>query len=115
MTTPELLAEIIKVELFKSSLNEAEVKTISKSQAVSLIKKNKGKQFTVVYDKRDGSERVLTGRIGVTKYLRGGTLPYNPTSYGLLPVYDDIKEAYRMIVVTTIKLLKFGEVTYEVR
>ena len=110
-----LLLEIIKVEIFKYKLNEAEVKTISKSQAVALIKKNKGKQFTVVYNKRDGSERILTGRIGVTKYLRGGSLRYNPASYGLLPVYDDIKRDYRMIVVTTMKLLKFGEEVYEVK
>lgn len=57
-----------------------------------------GKFFRVVFIKRTtGERRVMRARRGVTKYLRGGKLPYDPIEKGLMTVFDLDKKAYRMV------------------
>jgi hypothetical protein len=91
---------------------------ISTEEAKRLIKDTKGKIFTVTFTKKDGTERVMNARLGVKKYLQGGTLTFNAESKGLIPVYDlqapDPEKAYRMVSVDTISKLKIGGNTYTV-
>lgn len=48
-----------------------------------------GQMFSVYFTKRtDGSDRKLTCRKGVTKYLRGGELSYEPNDKGLVIVWS---------------------------
>ena len=91
---------------------------ISRDEAKQLIKETKGKIFTVVFIKKDGSERTMNARLGVKVYLRGGQLAYDAESKGLLPVYDmqiSGENAYRMINLNTILSLKIGGNTYTVQ
>lgn len=67
------------------------------------IKNSKGRIFSVEFVKKDNTLRKMKCRIGVTKYLKGGELPYDPVEKGLVPVYDMEKQDYRVINIRTIK------------
>jgi hypothetical protein len=92
------------------------IKTISRAEAVTLIKNTKGKFFTVTFIKRtNGKERVMNARLGVKAYLKGGVLPYDPASKNLLTVYDMGRRKYRHINLDTISKLKIGNNEYKVQ
>jgi hypothetical protein len=82
--------------------------------AKELIFNTKGKIFTVVFIKKDGSERTMNARLGVKKYLKGGELKYNAAEMGLIPVYDIQAKGYRMINTKTIQALNIGGKKYTV-
>lgn len=65
---------------------------------------------TVTFTKKDGSERVLNGRLGVKKHLRGGVSTLNPDLY--VTIYDVVNEGYRAVNRATIKTVKVGGITY---
>jgi hypothetical protein len=88
---------------------------ISTEEAKQLIKGTKGKFFTVTFTKKDGTTRVMNARLGVKAYLKGGELPYDPDTKGLIPVYDMKNNGYRMINVNTISNLKIGSNEYQVQ
>lgn len=82
-------------------------------QMADLIRKTKGKIFTVEFTKRsDGSDRIMNARLGVKAYLHGGVLPYDPNQKNLIPCFDMQKRAYRMISIEGIKSLKIGKDIY---
>lgn len=76
---------------------------IKKSQIVKVLENSNGSIFSVVFTKKDGSDRKLTGRLGVSKGVTGVGLKFDPKSKGLLPVFDMQKEAYRMVNIETVK------------
>ena len=92
-----------------------ETPVISRDQAKEIIQTTKGKVFTVSFVKKDGTNRVMNARLGVKVFLKGGTLPYNPDSKNLIPVYDMKNRGYRMINVNTINNLKIGNIEYSVK
>jgi hypothetical protein len=119
----------MKLSEFRKSLI-LEVKKLIKEQAIpisraELIDKikatdprnsGKGEFFTVTFVKRtDGTTRVLNGRLGVRRYLKGGDLPYNAAEKELLPVYDTKKAGYRMIDLRSILSAKVGGQEYIVK
>lgn len=67
---------------------------------VTKILNSNGKIFTVTFIKKDGSLRVLNGRLGVTKHLKGGLSTLNPLEY--ITVYDLQSKGYRAINRSTI-------------
>ena len=112
----------MKVSQFKQNIL-LEVRRLVKEQAiranrdelVQKIKDTKGAFFTVTFIKRtDGSTRVMNARFGVKKYLKGGSLPYDPIAKGLLPVFDVQTMEYRMINIQGIMSAKIGNQEYVV-
>jgi hypothetical protein len=94
--------------------------TISRDEAKKLIQATKGKFLTVTFTKKDGTTRVMNCRLGVKAYLKGGTLPYNPNEFNLIPVWDPqahrtTGNGYRMISANTITALKIGANEYKVQ
>ena len=85
---------------------------ITIDDAKKLIFDTKGKFFTVVFIKKDGSSRTMNARLNVRKYLKGGELRYNPHEMGYIPVYDMAAQGYRMVNTKTIKTLRIGNKTY---
>ena len=85
---------------------------INRDELVQKIKDTKGAFFTVTFVKKDGTTRTMNSRLGVTRYLKGGELPYDPAEKGLLPVFDAQKGAYRMINIPTIISAKIGHEEY---
>jgi hypothetical protein len=72
----------------------------------NIIRNTAGKFFTVVFTKKNGDERVLNGRIGVVKSLKGGKSTINHDQY--LSVYDVQIGDYRSVNKSTIKEVRFG-------
>lgn len=62
---------------------------------VERILNSNGKIFTVTFVKKDGTIRVLNGRLGVTKDLRGGECTLDKDKF--IIVYDLKSEGYRAI------------------
>ena len=69
-----------------------------------IITSSSGKFITVTFTKKDGSLRVLTGRLGVTKHLKGGVSTLNPDQY--ITLYDVVNKGYRAINRATIQSVK---------
>jgi hypothetical protein len=89
--------------------------TIDKNEAKRLIKSSKGKFITITFIKKDGTTRIMNCRLGVKAYLKGGTLPFNPESKNMIPVYDITKRDYRLVNFDTITHLKIGANKYDVQ
>lgn len=87
---------------------------ITRRKLVNLLKKSEGKIFTVTFTKKDGTTRVLNGRLGVQKYISGVGLSYDPAKFNLLPVFDLQKDAYRMVNLKSIQQLSVGRERYTV-
>ena len=70
-----------------------------------------GKFVTVQFTKKDGTERTLNGRGGVTRYLKGGknTVQRNNS----LTLYEPKSKGYRNVNLDTITLIKAEGQTYE--
>jgi hypothetical protein len=71
------------------------------------------KIFSVVFIKKDGSEREMVCRLGVKKHLAGGEKKYDTDALNYLTVYDMQAEGYRIINVNTLKRIKLDGVTYD--
>jgi hypothetical protein len=69
-----------------------------------------GKIFTVKFTKKDGSIRTLNGRLGVKRHLRGGKIRYNASEKNNVIVYDLKNKGYRTLNLSSLELLKCGEV-----
>jgi len=93
---------------------------INRDELVQKIKDTKGAFFTVTFVKKDGTTRTMNARLGVTRYLKGGELPYDPKPKGLLPVWDaqaakaggSEDAVYRMVNLITITSAKIGNDEY---
>jgi len=72
-----------------------------------IIRATAGKFFTVVFTKKDGSERVLNGRLGVVSKLKGGQTMVNKDQF--LVVFDVQIGQYRSVNKDTIKEVRFGK------
>ncbi len=88
------------------------METISKVSAFLLVERSKGKFFTITFIKKDKSERRMTARIGVKKGVNGQGMKYNPSDFGMKPVYDMAKLEWRMINFKTATRLKIGKKDY---
>ena len=64
------------------------------------IASSKGKFVSVKFIKKDGTARVLNGRTGVTKHLKGGVSTVNHDQY--MVVYDTVVQGYRSVNKDTI-------------
>ncbi len=104
-----------------------EVTIITPDQAFDLLWNSGGRIFTVVFIKKDGSERVLSARRHVKKCLKGGTLGYSPSAKRLIPCYEmqpnetttnwsdeECKNRYKMVNAKTTKIIKFEGKTFSV-
>jgi hypothetical protein len=93
------------------------MKTINKEQAKQLIHITNGKIFSSTFIKKDGTHRLLTGRLKVTKGLKKNAKqrPYDPSKYNLVCVYDMKEEGYRMININTLTNLSINANKYIIK
>ena len=73
----------------------------------NLIKSNGQKIFAVTFVKKDGSERTLTGRLGVS-HGRVKGLPTTAAIEKYLVVYDVVKREYRNVNIETVKTVSMA-------
>jgi len=74
----------------------------------SLIENSNGTFVTVTFVKKNGEQRVLNGRMGVTAGLKGGKSTIDPTKF--ITIYDVKAGGYRSINRETILEVKVGGV-----
>ena len=74
-----------------------------------IILQSAGRFVTVVFEKKDGTLRTLTGRLGVTKHLKGGTSTLNPNQY--ITIYDVVNKGYRAVNRETIRSVTLNHIT----
>ena len=91
------------------------MKRITKSKALELILESNGTIFSAVFTKKDGSERYITGRLGVKKLLTGKGMSYDPIERGLVPIYEIHKDQHRMINIKTLVSLQLKGINYSVK
>jgi hypothetical protein len=73
-----------------------------------------GRIFSIEFRKRtDGTVRRMTCRRGVTKGVTGSGMSYDPTSKGLLCVYDLQEKDFRHISLDRLIGLRMGGETFE--
>lgn len=112
----------IKVSLLKEhirlAVQEQEqqiTSTITPDEAEQMINSLKRAEFfTVMFIKKDGTERVMNAQKGVTKHLAGGELKFDPNQRGLIVVFDSKSGGYRMINKNTLKWIKVKGKVYQV-
>ncbi len=92
-----------------------------RNAAVKKIKSSNGKIFRVKVRKRDGTERWMRCRTGVSKYVKGVGRNYTDKDANVITVYDmdaaaedNPERAYRTIAVEGILQLKIDHVRYKV-
>lgn len=91
------------------------MKKVSKKIAIKMMLNSNGKFFSVKFIKRtNGKERLMTCRLGVKKYLKGGELVYNPKKKHLLIVFDTKKMKYRSINLDSLYELHIHKNKYEI-
>jgi hypothetical protein len=74
----------------------------------SVMHLHRGEIVAVDFIKRDGSDRLMVCRQGVSKDLKGVGLKFDPAKYGLLSVYDMQKRAYRFVCLDTVREIRAG-------
>ena len=79
------------------------MKRIDRRKAIERLYSTAGRIFFVEFIKKDGSLRKMTARLGVHKGVNGRGMRYDPVAYGLLPVFDMDKSAWRMINLNTLQ------------
>jgi len=72
---------------------------------------NDGKLFSVTFEKKDGSLRTMTARLGVRKYLTGGGSKFDAEPRGMVRVFSMGDLGYRTVTAEKIiKLKAYGRV-----
>lgn len=72
-------------------------------------KEVKGKIFTAVFIKKDGTMRTMRARLGVKKGVSGVGLKYSPEERGNLIVFDMEKKAFRTIYLDSLCQLNYNK------
>ena len=84
----------------------------STDEMVNMIKSTKGKWFSCTFIKKDGSKRVMNGRIGCRKGVKGIGRKFRKDN--LVTVFDAQAKEYRMINVDTMLTFNCGNFTWKV-
>jgi hypothetical protein len=92
--------------------------TISREEAVAMIKKCR-KFFSVTFIKRkDGSKRRMICRNGVKKHLvkseNKKERNFDPANHDLIRTYSMDSQGYRNIGIEGIRVVKMNKITYNV-
>jgi len=76
--------------------------------------KQVGKFVTIDFVKNDGTDRMLNGRLGVRKHLKGGDSTLADADKPYLVVYDMKAKGYRAVNLETVKEVRAQRTRYTV-
>ena len=89
-------------------------KKLARVHAEAFINGTDGRFFTATFRKRDGSRRVMNGRIGVTKYLKGGRNNVVKPDNSYLTMFDVHAKGYRSLNLATLEELHLNGSVFKV-
>ena len=84
----------------------------SSDEMVKMIKSTKGKWFSCTFIKKDGSKRVMNGRIGCHKGVKGIGRKFQKEN--LVTVFDAQAKEYRMVNVDTMLTFQCGGFSWKI-
>ena len=84
----------------------------SSDELVKMVKSTKGMFFSCTFIKKDGSKRVMNGRIGCHKGIKGVGRKFKKEN--LVTVFDAQAKEYRMINVDTMLTFNCGKFSWKV-
>ena len=84
----------------------------SSDELKAMIKSTKGKWFSCTFIKKDGSKRVMNGRIGCHKGVKGVGRKFQKEN--LVTVFDAQVREYRMVNVDTLLTFNCGGFSWKV-
>ena len=87
---------------------------IRTDEVLDMINAVGGQFFTVEFTKKNGENRVMTGRRGVTKGVTGEGLKFAPADYGMFTMFDIQADGFRMVTIDRITRLTISGKTYQV-
>lgn len=87
---------------------------VTREKLDKLLTDQDGKFFTVVFRKLDYSLRTLNGRLGVKKYLKGGTNKITRYDNPYITVFEVNGLEYRTVNLHTIKQVRANNTIYKV-
>lgn len=94
-------------------------KSIGRVKAAELINNSKGRIFTVVFTKVDGTLRTMNCRKGVVKGIvkevNRKKKAVDTENLGLITVYDMQEKGYKKVNLQTISSLKINKEIYKVK
>lgn len=81
-----------------------------------------GKFVSVDFRKANGTMRTITGRVGVRKHVNGKGMSYDPTTRGLVVIWEATKsnrkdendKGYRMVKLISVSEVRANKKVYEV-
>lgn len=88
---------------------------MTREEAKKMIYETKGKIFGVQFTKKDGSNRSMQCRRGVSKGVKGVGLAYDPDKFNLINVFDMTNDGHRMINADTISEITIGGARHAVK
>ena len=84
----------------------------SSDEMVKMIKSTKGKWFSCTFIKKDGTKRVMNGRIGCHKGVKGIGRKFQKEN--LVTVFDAQAKEYRMVNVDTMLTFNCGGFSWKI-
>jgi hypothetical protein len=88
---------------------------VTREKLDKLLIDQKGKFFTVVFRKKDGSLRRMNGRLGVRKYLRGGVNKVSRYDTPYITIFECISLGYRTANLQTITKVMANNTIYTIK
>lgn len=94
---------------------EKQVEVVRRVHIEKLLESSNGKFITVLFTKKDHTERLMNGRFGVKKGVKGAAR--KPAAHSGNPyktLYDIPKAGFRMVDLETVREIRMGGVVYRV-
>jgi hypothetical protein len=88
---------------------------VTREKLDKLLIDQRGKFFTVVFRKKDGSLRRMNGRLGVRKYLRGGVNKVSRYDTPYITVFECVSLEYRTANLQTITKVMANNTIYTIK
>ena len=82
------------------------VKPLHRVNLEGFLREQEGKIVAVDFVKKDNKDRMLNGRLGVRKFLKGGMSTLNRLELPYLVIFDLKKAAYRAVNLATVSKVR---------
>ena len=90
------------------------MKKLARVHVEKVVMESGGHYFGATFIKKDDSKRVVNGRLGVKRFLKGGANKVLKPSNSYITVFDRHKKDYITMNLATVTHLNVNGISYEV-